>query len=79
MRFLRLLSRRASQNVTYHCYNSRAWEQDGRTIKVQGDNGMELTSLGKTKPVVMKNECKVNADFRYRIRPKPINVQFVCS
>ena len=67
MRFLRLLSRRVSQNVTYHCYNSRAWEHDGRAIKVQGNNGMELTSSGKTKPVVMKNECTVSADIEDQI------------
>ena len=60
MRFLRLLSRRVSQNITYHCYNSRAWEDDnGHTIKLQGDNEMELTISERTKPVVLKNECKV--------------------
>ncbi|KAJ7370521.1 hypothetical protein OS493_031804 [Desmophyllum pertusum] len=58
MRYLRLLSRSVSQNITYNCYNSRAWEDEGRTIKLQGDNEMELTSFEKTKPVVLKNECK---------------------
>ena len=62
MQFLRLLSRSVSQNITYHCLNSRAWEDDdGRSIKLQGDNDMELTSSEKTKPVVVTNECKVNA------------------
>lgn len=60
MKFLRLLSRRVHQNITYHCYNSRAWEEEeGRTIKLQGDNEMELTNFMKTKPVVLKNECEV--------------------
>ena len=60
MRFLRLLSRRVSQNITYHCYNSLAWEDDeSRTIKLQGENEMELTSYDRTKPVVLKNGCKV--------------------
>jgi len=60
MKFLRLLSRTVYQNITYHCYNSRVWdEEEGRTIKLQGDNEMELTSLIKTKPLVLKNECKV--------------------
>ena len=60
MKFLRLLSRTVYQNITYHCYNSQAWdEEEGRTIKVQGDNEMDLTSLMKTKPLVLKNECKV--------------------
>ena len=62
MQFLRLLSRSVSQNITYHCLNSRAWEDvDGLTIKLQGDNDMELTSSEKTRPVVVTNECKVNA------------------
>ena len=61
MQFLRLLSRSVSQNITYHCLNSRAWEDvDGLTIKLQGDNDMELTNSEKTKPVVVTNECKVN-------------------
>ena len=65
MQFLRLLSRSVSQNITYHCLNSRAWEDvDGLTIKLQGDNDMELTSSEKTKPVVVTNECKVNAIVR---------------
>lgn len=60
MKFLRLLSRSVYQNITYHCYNSRAWdEQEGRTIRLQGDNEMELTSFLKTKPIVLKNGCKV--------------------
>ncbi|XP_078378137.1 uncharacterized protein LOC144661308 isoform X1 [Oculina patagonica] len=59
MTFLRLLSRSVSQNITYHCYNSHAWkDEESRTIKLQGDNEMELTSFAKTKPVVLKNECK---------------------
>lgn len=60
MKFLRLLSRSVYQNITYHCYNSRAWdEQEGRTIRLQGDNEMELTNFLKTKPIVLKNGCKV--------------------
>ena len=60
MTFLRLLSRSVSQNITYHCYNSHAWiDEESRTIKLQGDNEMELTSFARTKPVVIKNECKV--------------------
>ena len=58
MKFLRLLSKRVSQNVTYHCYNSRAWEV-GQSIKLKGDNEMELTASTKTKPTVVKNECQV--------------------
>ena len=65
MRFLRLLSRRVSQNITYLCYNSRAWDDDGgRTIKLQGVNEMELTGNDRTKPVVLKNGCKVKQTIR---------------
>ena len=64
MRFLRLLSMRITQNVTYHCYNSRAWEDDNdRTIKLQGENEMELTSSEKTKPKVVTNSCDVSIYF----------------
>lgn len=58
MKFLRLLSMRITQTITYHCYNSRAWEEEvDRTIKLQGDNEMELTSSEKTKPKVITNNC----------------------
>jgi len=58
MKFLRLLSMRITQTITYHCYNSRAWEEDDdRTIKLQGENDMELTSSEKTKPKVITNSC----------------------
>ena len=68
MRFLRLLSRRVSQNITYLCYNSRAWDDDGgRTIKLQGVNEMELTGNDRTKPVVLKNGCKVKTNNTYNI------------
>lgn len=59
MKFLRLLSRSASQNITYHCYNSRAWEEeDGHTFKVKGDNELELIASQAAKAVVWKNDCK---------------------
>ena len=61
MKFLRLLSTRMTQTITYHCYNSRAWEDENdRTIKLQGDNEMELTSSEKTKPRVVTNNCDVS-------------------
>lgn len=61
MKFLRLLSMRITQNITYHCYNSRAWEEeDDRTIKLQGDNDMELTLSEKTKPKVVSDNCDVS-------------------
>ena len=54
---------RTTQTITYHCYNSRAWEEDNeRTIKLQGENDMELTSSEKTKPKVITNNCDVSKD-----------------
>nr|XP_058956761.1 collagen alpha-2(I) chain-like [Pocillopora verrucosa] len=69
MRFLRLLSRRVSQNITYLCYNSRAWEDDGgRSIKMQGENEMELKGNDRTKPVLLENGCKeLNDEWRQTI------------
>ena len=68
MRFLRLLSRRVSQNITYLCYNSRAWEDDGgRSIKMQGENEMELKGNDRTKPVLLENGCKVITNNTYNI------------
>ena len=65
MKFLRLLSRSASQNITYHCYNSRAWEEeDGHTFKVKGDNELELIASQAAKAVVWKNDCKVTMTYR---------------
>lgn len=60
MRFLRLLSKWASQNITYHCFNSRAWENEdsGRTIKVKGDNELELMKSQGTKTMVLRNDCE---------------------
>ena len=54
---------RTTQTITYHCYNSRAWEEDSdRTIKLQGENEMELTSSEKTKPNVVTNNCDVSSE-----------------
>lgn len=80
MKFLRLLSMRITQTITYHCYNSRAWEEEeDRTIKLQGENEMELTSSEKTKPKVLTNNCDVSSHAMFEISierpfPKPCHV-----
>ncbi|XP_078356101.1 collagen alpha chain-like [Oculina patagonica] len=67
MKFLRLLSMRITRTIAYHCYNSRAWEEEGdRTIKLQGENEMELTSSEKTKPKVLTNNCDSKDDSWHR-------------
>ena len=67
MTFLRLLSDRARQNITYHCRNSAAWfnkENSDYThsIKIMGDNGIELhaSSSNKFKPTIIRDDCHVS-------------------
>lgn len=56
---------RTTQTITYHCYNSHAWEEENdRTIKLQGENEMELTSSEKTRPKVVTNNCDVSSEGR---------------
>ena len=63
--FLRLFSRRAYQNVTYHCRNSEAWQKK-RSIKLLGDNDMEFHagSASKLRPTVVSNDCQVSSSPR---------------
>jgi hypothetical protein len=70
MAFLRLLSDRARQNITYHCRNSAAWfnkENSDYThsIKIMGDNGIELhaSSSNKFKPTILRDDCHVSLNF----------------
>ena len=71
MKFLRLLSARMTQTITYHCYNSRAWEDENdRKIQLQGDNEIDLTSSEKTKPKVVTNNCDVS-----KLISKPENME----
>ncbi|KAJ7370530.1 Collagen alpha-2(I) chain [Desmophyllum pertusum] len=46
MNFLRLLSKRVYQNITYSCYKE---EENDCTIQLQGENDMELRSSEQTK------------------------------
>ena len=73
--FLRLLSNRARQNITYHCRNSAAWfnkENNGNThsIKIMGDNGIEFhaSSSNKFRPTIIRDECHVSIYLKDAIR-----------
>jgi len=64
--FLRLLSDRAKQTITYHCKNSVAWYNEKfkhyeHSIKLMGDNGIELhaSSSNKFKPRILRDDCRV--------------------
>ena len=56
MNFLRLLSKRVYQNITYSCY--RETENDC-TIQLQGANDLELKDSEKTKPSFLETDFKV--------------------
>lgn len=65
--FLRILSDRARQNITYHCRKSVAWydkETDdySHSIKIMGDNGIEFhaSSSNKFRPTIIKDDCHVS-------------------
>lgn len=64
--FLRLLSDRAVQNITYHCKDSIAWYNDKlhdvtRSIKLKTANGVIIhsSSSNKFKPKVITDDCQV--------------------
>ena len=56
MNFLRLLTRKVFQNITYSCYTK---EEKDCTIQLQGENEMELRSSEKTKPKFLRTDFKV--------------------
>ena len=65
--FLRLLSDRARQNITYHCKDSVAWydqELDDvtKSLKIKTDNGVIIhsSSSNKFKPSVLADNCRVS-------------------
>lgn len=56
MQFLRLLSQRVYQNITYSCYKEK---EDDCTIQLQGENEMEFRSSEQTKPSFIHTDPKV--------------------
>jgi len=58
MQFLRLLSKRVYQNITYSCYKE---EEGDCTIQLQGENDMEFRSSDQTKPSFIHKDPKVQA------------------
>jgi collagen type II alpha len=62
--FLQMLSSKASQTVTYHCFNSVAYHHDRKqhhrkAIALQSWNDLELRQRGKFKYEVLSDECQV--------------------
>ena len=68
IRFLQMFSAKGWQNITYHCRNSAAWNNENNnktnSIKLRGDNGMEYHALSakKFRPIVIKDECNVSME-----------------
>ena len=66
-----MFSAKGWQNITYHCRNSAAWNNENNSktnsIKLRGDNGMEYHALSakKFRPIVIKDECNVRMPFPY--------------
>ena len=62
MAFLRLLSRLVHQNITYHCQNSRAWDENTmESVKLIGNDMEEIRmNSPRLKPIVHLNECNVS-------------------
>lgn len=65
--FLRLLSDRARQNITYHCKDSVAWYDEQlkdvtKSIRMKTSNGViiDSSSSNKFKPRVLKDNCRVS-------------------
>jgi len=62
--FLKMLSKNATQVVTYHCRNSAAWfnsktKSTEGSMKLRDDKGEEITiESQKVKPSVLLDECK---------------------
>ncbi|EDO49401.1 predicted protein, partial [Nematostella vectensis] len=79
--FLRLLSDRASQKITYHCRNSVAWYDSrsrdfDKSIKLKSGNGIELyaASSNKYKPTIIKDDCGVK-DGKWRKTVLEVNTE----
>ena len=66
--FLQMLSSKASQNITYHCSNSVAYEHQRRkhkrkAITLQSWNDLEIRHRGKFRYDVLSDECQVRYFF----------------
>ena len=69
LNFLKMLSSKASQNVTYHCFNSVAYKNAKRggnmrqAVELMSSNDLELRHRGKFRYKVIADECQVRPIF----------------
>lgn len=69
MTFIRLLSKEASQTITYHCKNSVAYKDEKtgnlkKAVVLKGSNDLELKAEGNNRfrYTVMEDSCSVSPD-----------------
>ena len=65
LNFLKMLSSKASQNITYHCFNSVAYKNAKRgnmrqALELMSSNDLELRHRGKFRYKVITDECQVS-------------------
>ena len=68
LNFLKMLSAKASQNITYHCFNSIAYKNAKRgnmrqALQLMSSNDLELRHRGKFRYKVISDECQVSSSF----------------
>lgn len=67
MTFIRLLSKEASQTITYHCKNSVAYKDQKGNLKkaviLKGANDLELKAEGNSRfrYTVLEDSCSVSS------------------
>lgn len=76
MAFLRMLSSRASQNITYHCKNSIAYMDQAsgnvkKALKLMSSTESEFKAEGNSKftYTVLEDGCTVSTQNVYKIAP----------
>lgn len=72
--FMRLLSNKASQNITYHCKNSNAYMSDEtgnlkKAVVIQGSNDVELRAEGNSRFTfsVLEDGCTVSCSLVFTV------------
>lgn len=79
--FLRLLSSRASQNITYHCRNSIAYMDQAsgnvkKALRLMGSNEGEFKAEGNSKftYTVLEDGCTVSSDIFKGVDPSDLSI-----
>ena len=81
LNFLKMLSSKASQNITYHCFNSVAYKNAKRgnmrqALELMSSNDLELRHRGKFRYKVITDECQVSLLNAYHVSEGDNNILF---